>query len=650
MMKKIATYSLCLAGILGFAACNNDSDSAVSTGYLYDDVVGGLEYSTESQSGITGSDGSFKYRPGEKVTFKLGNLTLGKATSAGSTLTLFDLATSATNSDGSPSNEVVNMALLLQSLDSDQDPNNGITIDSTTRAQFKTIAAQTLGGGSNVTQIIHSDANLSSITIKGADVATDHLLTTVAKVKGATGLTTQTYSSGNITEVIKYTVDTTGYDLDYALNAKTSKLPLAVGSGLRLKSNSNGTMVFYGITDRGANGDAPEGGTADVTIKTASDTYTLSKSFPIPAYAPKIAEITVKNGKATVTKTIDLKADASTKMSGLPLPIGTTGSTSEVGLSADLKSVLPFDVNGIDPEGIDIDGNGNLWISDEYGPFIAKVDPTTGIVLQKFIPGDATNPLPDMLKNRVPNRGMEGLSIDQSTGLVYAIVQTPLDTNTDTEYKGDDTYLTLVELNPATKEVNLYAVPFDKYNSSTNPTGFKASKVKVGDLTSLGNGKFLMIEQGSNGSGDLMNNIVLFDISGATKIDSSMYAGQSGLKNISGITPATRTFIANLRDFGWLPEKAEGLTLIDSQTIAISNDNDFGMAAVASCKVSGVDTELDPKKLRLDLTASVPNQLSTTESVTCDSGTITYGITKNSEQERRTRLWVIKLSKPATDF
>lgn len=649
-MQKIIAYSLCLAGLIGLVGCNNDSTSTsqVQTGYLYDDVVGGLEYTTPTQSGVTGADGSFKYVAGEKVTFKLGNLTLGKATDANTTLTLFDLASTAQNSDGSPSNEVTNMALLLQSLDEDQDPNNGITISTATRNQFKTMSTRTLAADSNVTHLINVDANLTTVAIKDANVAIDHLISTTAKVKGSTTLAKQTFSGGNIAEITKYTVNTTGYDVNYSLSSTISSLPDAVGSSLRLKSNVNGTMVFYGLTDRGANGDAPEGAKNSSTIVTADANYTLSKSFPVPSFVPHIAEITVKDGKASITKTIPLKASSSTYMSGLPLPLTQTGSTGEVAVSASLGSVLGFDANGIDPEGLDVDSNGFIWISDEYGPFIAKVDPATGIIVQKFIPGDATNPLPDMIKNRVPNRGMEGLSIAPDTGLIYAIVQTPLDTNNDTEYKGDDTYLTLVELNPTTKEVNLYAVPFDLYVKKTNPTGFKASKVKIGDMMALGSNKFMMIEQGSSEAG-LVNNIVLINLTGATKITSSMYSGKSGLNAITGITAATRTFVANLRDFGWLPEKAEGLTLVDSQTIAVSNDNDFGIAVSAQCTVSGVTTTLDPKKLKLDLTAA-SNKITTTESVSCDSGSTTYGLTKNNEEERRTRLWVIKLSKPVSQF
>lgn len=637
-MKRAKQLALMLAvGSLGaftLGGCSSDSPGT-QTGYLYDDQVAGLEFTTASQSGVTGSDGSFKYLPGEKVTFKLGNLTIGKAVDGAVAVTLFDLATSSQNADGSPSDEVKKMAVLLQSLDSDGDPNNGIQITQATRDALAKLDKTTLTASSDLNDLLKTKAKLN-VTLKTDEIAADHLISSVAKIKGATTYAKQTFSNKNITEITKYTVDTSAYDVDYG----TEKLPLAVGSGLKLKSSSNGTMVFYGLTDRGPNGDSPAPVTgADGTV------YSASKVFPVPAYVPKLVEITVKDGKATVTKAIDLMASSSTPMSGLPLPSGTTGNTGEISLNTALTASPGFSANGIDPEGVDIDADGKLWICDEYGPFIAKLNPATGIIEKKYSPGDATNPLPDLLKKRVPNRGMEGITI--ADGLVYAIVQTPLDTDGDA--KGDDDYLTLVELNPTNGVVHLYAVNYDKYDKTTNPKGFKASKVKVGDLMGLGSGKFLMIEQGSS-EGGLVNNVVLIDLSKATRITAADYTGKTSLKAIAAggktITPSTRTLIANLRSFGWLPEKAEGLTKLDDQTIAIINDSDFGIAPKATCKVGGVVTELDATKMTLNL---VTKTLSTTEAA-CDNGTTNYSIVSNAEYERRTRLWVIKLSKPISQF
>jgi hypothetical protein len=636
-VSKSLVFVLAL-GSLGMIVLNGCGSNSASqqTGYLYDDLVSGIEYTTPTQSGVTGPDGSFKYLPGEKVTFKLGNLTLGKAVDGAGILTLFDLVSPSLNGDGSPAPDVVAMAVLLQTLDSDGDPNNGISIAKATRDALGTVAASTLTSGTDLNDLLKTKAKLN-LTLKTNTIAADHLLSSVAAIKGATTLAKQTFSSQNISEVAKYTVDTSAVDVAYG----TGKLPLAVGSSLALKSNSGGTMVFYGLTDRGPNADSPAPVTAaDGTV------YPASKVFPVPSYVPKVVEITVKDGKATVSKAIDLLASATTAMGGLPLPVTQTGSTGEISLNSTLTASPGFSANGIDPEGIAIDADGKLWICDEYGPFIARVNPTTGVLEKKYIPGDATSPLPDILKKRVPNRGMEGITI--ADGLVYAIVQTPLDS--DGDGKGDDDYLTLVELNPSTGEVNLYAVTFDKYVKNTNPNGFKSSKVKVGDLMGLGGGKFLMIEQGANNNDLLVNNIVLIDLAAATKITATDYAGKTSLKGItvsgSAITAATRTLIANLRDFGWLPEKAEGLTKLDAQTIAVINDSDFGIATNATCNVNGVSTTLDPTKLALNLAT---NTLSTTE-VSCDSGAINYSIVSNAEYERRTRLWVIKLSKPIDQF
>ena len=50
---------------------------------------------------------------------------------------------------------------------------------------------------------------------------------------------------------------------------------------------------------------------------------------------------------------------------------------------------LNYDPNGMDPEGIAVDKQGNFWISDEYGPFIAKFS-KKGQLIQKLQPGNGS--------------------------------------------------------------------------------------------------------------------------------------------------------------------------------------------------------------------------------------------------------------------
>ena len=108
------------------------------TGYLLAGTpVAGVAYTTPTQAGVTGLDGSFQYTPGERVRFAIGATELGEV-AGGPTVTPFDLAGSpvlrgiriawALRDEDDPFQRVINLTVLLQSLDRDGLPGNGIVI------------------------------------------------------------------------------------------------------------------------------------------------------------------------------------------------------------------------------------------------------------------------------------------------------------------------------------------------------------------------------------------------------------------------------------------------------------------------------------------------------------------------------------------
>jgi hypothetical protein len=110
----------------------------VLTGFLLDSAVSGVAYETPTLKGVTGVNGSFQYREGEAVNFKLGDTLLGRIIGQAE-VTPFDLAGadavtgidiySALNNEYDLSfHAVINIIVLLQSLDRDADPGNGIEI------------------------------------------------------------------------------------------------------------------------------------------------------------------------------------------------------------------------------------------------------------------------------------------------------------------------------------------------------------------------------------------------------------------------------------------------------------------------------------------------------------------------------------------
>ena len=112
---------------------NNNSGSTTTTpaliGRLLDGAVAGASYSsTSSLNGTTNANGEFSYREGDQVSFTIGGVLLGKANGS-SIITPLELTGATTTAD----QRVVNLSRLLQTLDSDLDPANGIFISSSFR-------------------------------------------------------------------------------------------------------------------------------------------------------------------------------------------------------------------------------------------------------------------------------------------------------------------------------------------------------------------------------------------------------------------------------------------------------------------------------------------------------------------------------------
>jgi len=128
--RLIRPFSLSIAAALALSACGGGGGSdtpsttvvGVQTGVFVDSAVEGLSYETSSGvKGTTDAQGRFKYKEGDTVTFKIGGVTLGSGKAAGT-------VTPAHIAGGEDNNKFTNLLVLLQSLDTDGDPANGITL------------------------------------------------------------------------------------------------------------------------------------------------------------------------------------------------------------------------------------------------------------------------------------------------------------------------------------------------------------------------------------------------------------------------------------------------------------------------------------------------------------------------------------------
>ncbi len=358
--------------------------------------------------------------------------------------------------------------------------------------------------------------------------------------------------------------------------------PVGIGSGMcYLGPAKGGGQLFYMIGDRGPNADGPE------YLAAGDGKSQPAKIFPSPEFNPRYGVLCYKDGKAVVQSTIVLNTEDG-PISGRPLPQGYVGSTGEVALD-DNMSILFYDENGMDPEGIDIDRkNGSLWICDEYGPFIANVDAKNGRILKRYMPG---TDLPAVLSTRQPNRGFEGLAVSPSNK-VYAMVQSICDTGPMSVKKSNAQFIRLVELDPETGKTRMFAYPHDV-------DAYKRSKdAKTGDMCALSDTQFLVVEQGKGKDGKMRNLVYRIDISKATDISKMKSADGNELEEVAtreelesfGIDLIQKDQLLDLREMGWMPEKAEGIAVLpDGKTIAISADNDFGLSSKVANPVMDKD-------------------------------------------------------------
>ena len=103
--------------------------ATTASGRFVDSAVIGLSYQTATQQGVTDANGTFTYTPGEDVVFSIGSIELPPVSGA-ELITPF----SVFSTDQFDDPRVINLTRLLQTLDVDANPENGITISESAMA------------------------------------------------------------------------------------------------------------------------------------------------------------------------------------------------------------------------------------------------------------------------------------------------------------------------------------------------------------------------------------------------------------------------------------------------------------------------------------------------------------------------------------
>ncbi|MGL5080510.1 MAG: choice-of-anchor I family protein [Microcoleaceae cyanobacterium] len=358
-------------------------------------------------------------------------------------------------------------------------------------------------------------------------------------------------------------------------------------SGLFFESQAGEILNFIATPDRGPNG-APTDVDGDGLRE---------RPFPLPDYQAQLVRFSLdrSTGDIEITEQIFLtREDGVTPITGLPnLQAGNPGTAYTDEEPVDLLgNPLLNDPLGADLESIVVAPDGTFWLSDEYRPAIYHFD-GNGVLIDRFIPAGTaaaagqpegtfgTEAIPEVYAQRRSNRGFEGMALDTDNGKLYAWIQSPLD-NPDVSNDANSRssqVLRILEFDPTTQETIGEYVYFLEGSPGVD---------KIGDAVYQGNGQFIVVERDSGTTMDSKKIVFEVDLTGATNVfgtELAMQTTENTLETLTaddlsalGIQAVTKTKLFNFPSIGYIAgDKTEGLALLPDGSIAVLNDNDFGL-------------------------------------------------------------------------
>lgn len=326
---------------------------------------------------------------------------------------------------------------------------------------------------------------------------------------------------------------------------------------------------FWTVTDRGPNGQIKIDGKK-------------RRTFPVPGFDPAIVKIRVTGPRIDVLQALPLTTSSGAAVTGLPNQQGR----DEAPYGHDARTPLAYDPNGLDTEGIVRAADGSFWLVDEYGPSLVHVS-SRGRVLARYVPEGlrlegagypVVEALPGILLNRKINRGFEGLALLPGGDLVLA-VQSPLSLP-DEDAGESSRNVRLLRFSTKRHAVTAeYAYRFDPVEV-VDPSEDDTSELKISSVVALGRNT-LLVEERTDKAARLHRVTLPHDsgILGSAWDDPAASPSYEELPDPSaaGVPVLRKSLVVDLGTVEGIPGKIEGVAVTGRDTLALINDNDFGM-------------------------------------------------------------------------
>jgi hypothetical protein len=327
---------------------------------------------------------------------------------------------------------------------------------------------------------------------------------------------------------------------------------------------------FWAITDRGPTGE----------IEVDGEEH---RTFPVPEFTPFILHVRGDDGELEILEAIPIVTPQGEPVTG----ISNLAGTDEEPFDFTGNESLGYNQSGLDVEGLVQTSDGGFWLAEEYRPSLVKVD-ADGRVIARYVPEGVALPnagypveatLPAIYGLRQNNRGFEGLALSGDGKTLFAVLQSPLSNPDDKAGEASRSGRILAVDTASGRPVAEYVYALEDAAAFDPALGDgDQNEVKLSGLVWLDESTLLVLERT-----DEVARLYRVDLNEATDILGSEWddpATSPSLESLddpvaADVQPLPKTLAIDLAAIPDMPDKIEGVAIVDDDTIAVSNDIDF---------------------------------------------------------------------------
>ncbi len=217
----------------------------------------------------------------------------------------------------------------------------------------------------------------------------------------------------------------------------------------------------------------------------------------------------------------------------------------------------------IDPESFRVDYKGNLWVGEEFGPFLIKFDKSGKVLRQEISIPDITSPDNPLLKDGdLPtiktSAGLEGMAINPKGNILFPMLEK-----------------TVIGDPEKTLRMYEFDVDSEQFEEGYFLYQLDGAATEIRELVAINEHEFLTIEQNEHW-GSIEGHVKKVYLVSIDGIERKGYVKKTQLVDLMNVSdPADLNHDDNI-NFSFPKLTIETIIILNKDTLLIANDNNFG--------------------------------------------------------------------------